>query len=165
MPNVFDLFGRNGNGMGMLQLMGLGGSTVGIGNLTMLVIMVAIVIFRPNQIARLGAFRRAFFFIGGSILLSPVANLLFMLLAAQGGGMVGSQDVVMLIISLFNHLPAIMTGIAVLYLGRAIIPRFMPPAGNAPSPTPNRPPFAQDEPPSRPTPPFLQPDDSSGKLP
>lgn len=162
MPDFYDLFGRNG--MGLLQLMGLGGSGVGFGNMTLLIMMVAIVMFRSEKIVRIGAFRRAFYLIGASALMSPIVQLTFMLLAGGSGSrMGGDRDLMLLIMALMNHVPAILTAMSVIYIGRAIVPQFLPPSGDAPPQSTKQPAFQKEEPANRP--PWLDDEEASGNAP
>ena len=157
MPDFYDLY--NANGMGMFQLMGLGGSTVGAGNLTLIVVMVAILMFRSQQIVRIGMFRRAFFMVGTSIVMTPIVQVTFWIMASSNGS--GFGELGMMFVWLLNYVPAVLTGVAVIHLGSAIIPRFIPPADGT-QPEPAEQPLSNKEK-DKPVkhPPWLEPDDDS----
>ena len=127
MMDISDFMRQMGGGS-MLRMMGLGGDAVGFGNLALIVIMSAIAILRPQQIVRLSSFRRAFKFVGVAVILVPLANLLFGLTGSAIGGISsGGSGTYVIVLLVLNHLPALMTGLAIMSLAEAIIPSFIPP--------------------------------------
>lgn len=112
----------------------MGGATLVYINLGLIAVLSGVAVLRPQQIIRLTSIHRAFLCVGTSIIMGPLSNIVLMSLS-DGAQAFGRSSETPFFPLILTNLPGILTGVAVLFLCHAIVPKFIVPVENDTRPT------------------------------